>query len=201
MIEEHSTLLNYEIPRGSISRLSQTFRLLEDNKQSLLVDDYVLSQSTLEQVFLKQIRPNANDVRNQEDQQAITNRVPNFSDYVTVYIVWLLALLIPGAHHFYLGNTWRGIKYLCTFNEVMAGWILDLFELHVLLQKSVQEKGHVQGILWCSCCNALWYILCCFGCCGACKKKPAQQDQLPQENDVEDGHNVITAQPIPHDAV
>ena len=50
MIEEHSTLLNYEIPRSSINRLSQAFRILEENKDRLSIDDYVLSQSTLEQV-------------------------------------------------------------------------------------------------------------------------------------------------------
>jgi ABC-type multidrug transport system ATPase subunit len=54
LIEQHSTLLNYEIPRDSISRLSKTFKLLEDNKQTLNVDDYVLSQSTLEQVSVCQ---------------------------------------------------------------------------------------------------------------------------------------------------
>ncbi len=201
MIEEHATLLNYEIPRNGISRLSQTFKLLEDNKQTLLVDDYVLSQSTLEQVFLKQIRPNANDIRNQQDQKAISDRVPNFNDYVTVYIVWLLAAFIPGAHHFYLGNTWRGLKYFFTYNEVMAGWILDLFELHVLLQKSVQERGHVQGFLWCSCCNALWYIFCCFGCFGVFKAKATKHDHVHNTEEVEDGHNVVTAQPINDDAV
>mmetsp|Transcript_21654 Transcript_21654/g.23613 ORF Transcript_21654/g.23613 Transcript_21654/m.23613 type:complete len:115 (-) Transcript_21654:44-388(-) len=50
LIEEHSTLLNYEVPRASIKLLSQAFRLLEENKQALGIDDYVLSQSTLEQV-------------------------------------------------------------------------------------------------------------------------------------------------------
>jgi Mn2+/Fe2+ NRAMP family transporter len=55
--------------------------------------------------------------------------------------------------HFYLGNTLRGFKYLFTFNEVYAGWLLDLFELHVLLQRSVQEYGNVKAPFWCTCCN------------------------------------------------
>ena len=50
LIEEHNSLLNYEVPRRSIKLLSQAFRLLEENKQALGIDDYVLSQSTLEQV-------------------------------------------------------------------------------------------------------------------------------------------------------
>jgi hypothetical protein len=49
----------------------------------LLADDYVLSQSTLEQVFLKQIRPNANDTRNQKDQEAISIcPVDTFKGYI-----------------------------------------------------------------------------------------------------------------------
>ena len=185
LMEEHSTLLNYEIPRGSISKLSQAFKLLESKKEELSIIDYNLSQSTLEQVlftltpiysmiltlilqvFLKHIRPNSKDMRDHEDDNTI-HRVPHFSDYFTVYIMWFLALLIPGLHHFYLGNTLRGFKYLFTFNEVYAGWLLDLFELHVLLQRSVQEYGNVKAPFWCSCCNMLWFVLCCFGCCGLC---------------------------------
>ena len=165
LIEEHSTLLNFEVPRKSIAVLSQAFRLLEENKSKLGIDDYVLSQSTLEQVFLKQIRPNANDLRNQQDQEAINNRTPLFRDYLTGYLVWAAALFLPGLHHFYLGNTWRGVKYLCTGNEVVAGWILDLFELHVLIQKSVQEKGHVLGPCYCSCCSMNPCCCCCWKCC------------------------------------
>jgi hypothetical protein len=50
LIEEHNSLLNYEVPRRSIKLLSQAFKLLEENKTKLGIDDYVLSQSTLEQV-------------------------------------------------------------------------------------------------------------------------------------------------------
>lgn len=50
LLEEHSTMLNYEIPRQSIAKLSQAFKLLESNKESLMIKDYNLSQSTLEQV-------------------------------------------------------------------------------------------------------------------------------------------------------
>ena len=50
LIEEHATMLNFEVPRKSIKLLSQAFRLLEANKSRLSIDDYVLSQSTLEQV-------------------------------------------------------------------------------------------------------------------------------------------------------
>lgn len=167
LIEEHATLLNYEIPRTSITQLSQAFRVLEDNKTKLQIDDYCLSQSTLEQVFLKQIRPNENDARNQEDQQSIQNRVPLFRDYVMGYTMWALAGFFPGLHHFYLGNFWRGMKYLFTGNEVYAGWVLDLLEMHILIQKSVQEYGNVAGMCYCQCCvtNATFRACCC--CCCA----------------------------------
>jgi hypothetical protein len=107
--------------------------------------------------------------------------VPLFRDYVMVYFVWCLALLIPGLHHFYLGNFWRGLKYFCTYNEVVAGWILDLFELHVLVQKSVQEYGHVEGVFYCKCCNMICFIACCFGCCGSCKPKRNQEGNEEKE--------------------
>jgi TM2 domain-containing membrane protein YozV len=100
-------------------------------------------------------------MKNQQDQEAIDNRIPYPRDYITGYLVWFAALVIPGLHHFYLGNTRRGVKYLCTFNEVYAGWILDLFELHILIQKSVQEKGHVLGLCYCKCCLAN-PCFCCF---------------------------------------
>jgi ATP-binding cassette, subfamily A (ABC1), member 3 len=50
VVDEHSTMINYEVPKGSIARLSAAFSLLEGNKEKLGVVDYALSQSTLEQV-------------------------------------------------------------------------------------------------------------------------------------------------------
>lgn len=171
LIEEHSTMLNYEIPRESITKLSKAFKLMQDNKERLHIQDYVLSQSTLEQVFLKQIRVNESDIGKLADQTEMDKRVPLFRDYFNAYCVWLLAGLVPGLHHFYLGNFWRGIKYLFTGNEVVAGWLLDLFDLHVLVQKSVQEYGHTRGI-----------CTCCFKCCCAAKA-----------DEVEDANNESSA--------
>jgi ATP-binding cassette subfamily A (ABC1) protein 3 len=165
LLEEHSTMLNYEIPRESITKLSKAFKLMQDNKDGLGIEDYVLSQSTLEQVFLKQIRVNESDMSKLADQSAMDKRVPLFKDYFNAYCVWLLAGVIPGLHHFYLGNHWRGVKYLFTLNEVAAGWLLDLFDLHVLVQKSVQEHGHTGGIgTCCFCCGCT--------CCSCCKSVP-----------------------------
>lgn len=112
-------------------------------------------------VFLKQIRPSNADRRNQLDQQSMDNKRPLARDYTTGYAMWLLAALVPGLHHFYLGNYWRGVKYLLTFNEVYAGWILDLFEMHALIQASVQEHGSIPATCFCTCC----FSLCC--CCCA----------------------------------
>jgi hypothetical protein len=172
------------VPRKSIKLLSQAFKLLEENKAKLGIDDYVLSQSTLEQVFLKQIRPNTNDLRNQQDQEEVNNRKPLMRDYVTGYLVWAAALFLPGLHHFYLGNTWRGVKYFCTGNEVLAGWILDLFEMHVLIQKSVQEKGHVLGLCYCHCCASNPCCCCFWPCCP--KPKRIQDNNGNRYDDGED---------------
>lgn len=98
------------------------------------------------QVFLKQIRPNNKDLRNQEDQQRIQNRVPYCLDYFLGYLAWVGALVIPGLHHFYLGNFWRGVSYLFSYNLLATGWLLDACEVHALVQQSVQEYGNV------SCC-------------------------------------------------
>jgi len=169
LIEVHSMMLNYEIPRESITKLSKAFKLLQDNKESLGIEDYVLSQSTLEQVFLKQIRVNESDVSKLADQNDMDKRVPEFRDYFNAYCVWLLAGAIPGLHHFYLGNFWRGVKYLFTLNEAIAGWLLDLSEMHVLVQKSVQEYGHTRGT--CTCC------LCCDSrCCSNGHELPMDEE-------------------------
>lgn len=205
LIEEHASLLNYEIPRHSITRMSQAFRLLEDNRDRLGCDDYSLSQSTLEQVFLKQIRPNDQDIRNLKDQESIDHRVPLFRDYVTGYAVWAISVFFPGLHHFYLGNTWRGVKYLCTGNEVMAGWFLDLFEMHVLIQKSVQEYGHVRHMCCCNCvldnCSRCCQTCCC--CCAhngpgvgrsASSKNAAAASAVAQdERDADEVHSLHSA--------
>ena len=122
----------------------------------IAIIDYALSQSTLEQVFLKQIRPTG-----QEDslKSISTNsiKVPHRCDYINGYLIWLLAGVIPGLHQFYLGDTWRGLKYFFTLNEFVVGWLLDLFEMHVLVQKRVQQYGNAKG-----CC-----CLSCLSCCQA----------------------------------
>lgn len=151
-VDEHSIMVNFEIPKASISRLSVAFNLLENNKDALGIIDYALSQSTLEQVFLKQIRPNDQDVTLLAEQNKTEARIPRSTDYFNAYLCWALAFFIPGLHHFYLGNFWRGMKYLFTINEFFVGWFLDIFELHILVKKSVEEYGSRP------CCS-------CFRCC------------------------------------
>lgn len=138
---------------------------------------------------MKQIRPNQNDVRNLKDQETFDHRVPTFRDYFTGYMFWFFALLIPGLHHFYLGNTWRGVKYLFTLNEVMAGWFLDLFEMHVLIQKSVQEYGHIRHI----CCTNCMLDNCCYCCCCASDRNTPQS----RFGSVAEEAEVINATPNP----
>ena len=54
IVDEHATMISFEIPRDSIPRLSQAFSLLETHKAELRIIDYALSQSTLEQVSAKE---------------------------------------------------------------------------------------------------------------------------------------------------
>jgi TM2 domain-containing membrane protein YozV len=150
IVDEHGAMVNYEIPRESISKLSEAFDLLESNKQALQISDYSLSQSTLEQVFLKQIRPTNAESTLAEQQRIGGVRLPTCLDYFLGYLIWILALFLPGLHHFYLGNTARGFKYLFTINEFLVGWFLDLFELHMLIRKSVDEFGNAKC---CGCCR------------------------------------------------
>lgn len=51
-MDEHSTMLNFEVPSRSVGRLSRAFSVLEGEKEALGVVDYAMSQSTLEQVAL-----------------------------------------------------------------------------------------------------------------------------------------------------
>ncbi len=122
----------------------------------LIVDiiDYALSQSTLEQVFLKQIRPvpTEEDMRQSVDGNQKTSNTPTFLDYINGYSIWLIAIALPGLHQFYLGDIWRGLKYLFTVNECWVGWCLDLCEMHVLIQKRVEQYGHSQTCCCCACC-------------------------------------------------
>ena len=99
---------------------------------------------------MKQIRPNENDVALLAEQRKTEARIPRFADYFNAYVCWLFAFFLPGLHHFYLGNFWRGMKYLITINEFFVGWFLDIFELHILVKKSVEEYGN-QPV--CSCCR------------------------------------------------
>jgi hypothetical protein len=63
-----------------------------------------------------------------------------------------------------------GAWYLITINEIFAGWFLDVFEMHVLIQQSVQEHGNILGVLFCGCCNFYCYLCCCL-CCFTTRKK------------------------------
>ncbi len=152
LIDEHLTMINFEIPKESIVRLSAAFRILEENKEQLGVVSYALSQSTLEQVFLKKIRNDDSAAEAKKvDSVEHTQRHPFVLDYVLGYLSWLIAILIPGFHHWHLGNRWRAVFFFFTWNQVFAGWVMDLFELHILVQQSVQQHGHATGFC-CTCC-------------------------------------------------
>jgi ATP-binding cassette, subfamily A (ABC1), member 3 len=173
IVDEHVMMLNFEIPAKSVGKLSEAFGVIESNKTLLDVCDYSLSQSTLEQVFLKQIRPKESDMALLAKQNKADGRVPLASEYICGYLCWMLAFFIPGLHHFYLKNYSRGFLYLFTINEFFFGWFLDLFEMHILIQKSVQEHGNSP-----CCCG-----LC--GCCCACCRLPVEKEDSTEGGDPE----------------
>ena len=167
VVDEHATMINYVIPAASISKLSAAFRLIEDNKTELCeclysclfitvelqvciiaIIDYALSQSTLEQVFLKQIRPSGQEETGKASGSSSSNaiKVPHRCDYINGYLIWMLAGVIPGLHQFYLGDTWRGLKYFFTLNEFVVGWLLDLFDACVDSEASA-AVWQCQGLL------------------------------------------------------
>lgn len=112
---------------------------------------------------MKQIRPTENNLHNlAKSNSKVELNTPRFADYLCGYLCWLLAFFLPGLHHFYLGNYWRGFKYLITINELCVGWFLDLFELHILIKKSVETYGNQTCCTFCggSGCNGKY----CCGC-------------------------------------
>ncbi len=188
VLDEHAAMLNFEIPQSSIASLSEAFSVLQDNQSNFGIVDYSLSQSTLEQVFLKKIRPNDTDHEYiDEDDKLSKVADPTVGDYVLGYLSFFFALLIPGLHHFVLGNTGRGFKYLFSFNEVYIGWFLDFFEINILIAKSVHENGHLNCWL-CSClfsiftCCKCWFCLRAYSCC-CCHSRNEDKGQGGQEGD------------------
>ncbi|XP_054750655.2 uncharacterized protein LOC129256491 [Lytechinus pictus] len=45
-----------------------------------------------------------------------------------------------GFHHFYLGNTRRGILFLCTFGVFGLGWLADLFQMPLIVSEANKER-------------------------------------------------------------
>jgi ABC-type multidrug transport system ATPase subunit len=181
--DEHACLLNYEISRECITKLSDTFRHLEEHKARLHIVDYSLSQSTLEQIFLKKIRPNQEALEDEEEAAAKALR-PTYLDYFFGILSLFFALLVPGFHRCFLGDCWNGCFYFWTCNELFAGWLLDLCEIHILVQHAVQQFGHLtcRCCTWpFRCCYWAWYYLCCCCCwvrccCCCCLRRGMEVD-------------------------
>eukprot|EP01090_Pellita_catalonica_P003861 TRINITY_DN13553_c0_g1_i1.p1 TRINITY_DN13553_c0_g1~~TRINITY_DN13553_c0_g1_i1.p1 ORF type:complete len:131 (+),score=18.01 TRINITY_DN13553_c0_g1_i1:22-393(+) len=55
LIEEHGLNYHYEVPQDEVT-LSQLFGQIQDNKLDLQIEDYSVSQPTLEQIFLSQTK-------------------------------------------------------------------------------------------------------------------------------------------------
>ena len=108
------------------------------------------------QVFLKQIKNDGSD------ENQLAPRVPTFQDYLFYLLAWAPSALLPGLHQCTLGNRWEGLTYLFTANWCYVGWVLDLFDTRVLVQRAVEEHGHVE--CFCS-------LLCSSLCCCCCKRR------------------------------
>lgn len=154
IVDEHALMLNFEIPREAIPSLSQAFRLLESRKSEIGIANYSLSQSSLEQVFLKQIRPKEDE---ESSAPKVPPLVPNGNDYFICFICILLSVFFPGLHHFKMGNFWLGLEYFVTYNHVLVGSIFDLLEMIPLVQRSVQQQNaHLTTcVCICPCCSCL----------------------------------------------
>jgi ABC-type multidrug transport system ATPase subunit len=161
VIDEYATHLHYEIK--SDKKLSEMFRLFEENKDQLHVVEYVLSQSSLEQVFLKKIRSNEGDEIEEESIDDIMKKVPvKCRDYFYGYFMLAMTVIIPGAHHFWLKDWYMGFYYFFTLNLLYIGTILDFFRMTFLLKRSIMKHGHVK-IGFCGC----WFPN-CRRCCSKC---------------------------------
>jgi ABC-type multidrug transport system ATPase subunit len=142
MVDEHANTINFEIPKSSIEKLSSAFRLMESKKGKLGIVDYALSQSTLEQVFLKQIRAQDYTGKNIEGETEDLSGEPTEEDMRAGYAVWGVGLIVPGLHHFYLGNRFKGCVYFVTMNLFYMGWFIDGLFLKSLIRESIQKHGH-----------------------------------------------------------
>lgn len=45
-----------------------------------------------------------------------------------------------GLHHFYLGNTKRGILFLCTLGVFGLGWLADMFQMPLIVSEANKER-------------------------------------------------------------
>jgi hypothetical protein len=118
---------------------------MESKKAELGIVDYALSQSTLEQVFLKQIRAtdavvDVEVLKTEPLDDAAS--VPNADDMYFGYLAWGCGFVIPGFHHFYFGDTSKGVMYFFSLNMFYVGWVMDGCEMHTIVQQSVQKHGH-----------------------------------------------------------
>ncbi len=110
------------------------------------------------QIFLKMVGA---DSTSSPGSTASTR--PHWTAYVFAYMWQLLSLAgAGGLHHFWLGNVWRGVLWLLTYNLLLVGWLWDLFTMPSLVQEAHDRRGRVG---------------CCGGCCVRRRKRVALQQQ------------------------
>ncbi|XP_067927873.1 phospholipid-transporting ATPase ABCA3-like [Watersipora subatra] len=64
--DKHQNLVQYQIPKGDLS-WAMIFKTMEDNKKRLLIEDYSVSQTTLEQVFINFARAQIDPEEREKD--------------------------------------------------------------------------------------------------------------------------------------
>jgi TM2 domain-containing membrane protein YozV len=63
------------------------------------------------------------------------------------YLYWLLSLIIPGAHRFYLGKIGSGIAYFLTGGVFFIGTFVDLFNIPRLVREANYQLAFERALL------------------------------------------------------
>jgi ABC-type multidrug transport system ATPase subunit len=180
VVDRHGAMINFEIPRGVIKSLAEAFEHMENNKKRLNITDYSLSQSTLEQVFMKAIRMTRQDLVDLAAQREAERKSDaTCSDYCLGHLAWFLGIIpfCTCLFHCMLGNFLTACIRFWTLNWFVMGCILDGTVLNLIIQDAVHAKGHLTChckdccVFFCRCCACFWCCCCRYGWCASSKQK------------------------------
>lgn len=176
--ERHGRVVTFDIPKVGIANLGAAFAAIEESKEALQITSYALSQSTLEQVFLKAVLANQLDKEVAEATSTLVQA--NCCDYFTALAAFGCGIIpfFTCCFHCVLGNPLTALARLVTINWCYVGWILDGTVFSLLVQDSVSTTGHLScGCaaccrFFCRCfdfvCGNFWCCCCRYGICRSC---------------------------------